>query len=108
MAEDNGKTDLIVGRDEKTRLVILRFQEPREWVGFDPENAVAVGEAMSKEAYYLRFGKTPGVEAPAMQDQIRERLVNTVTLMLNSMQKERRSPAMQAQHVVDHMLSRVF
>lgn len=107
---DNGQTQVIVTRDNQKRLVITRFPEPRQWVGYDPANAVQVAEAMAKEAYYLQTGQVVGANgAPSpMVEQLRQRLVTRVSLMIASMTREGRNSDVQAVQVVDAILKQIY
>lgn len=105
--KDDGRTE--VALTQEGGKVVLRFPRPRQWVAFDPENAVALAEGMSRAAYQTRFGHlaNPNGPAPAMTQQIRDRLVNTVALMIASMQRDGKPPRRIAEEMVDHILSRV-
>lgn len=113
MSKRDGKTEIAIG-DEGGR-VFLRFKEPIAWVALDPQNAFDIGEAIARAAHKARFGG----EAPAdssylaqqvrarLTDQLRDRLIISISTMLRSLQEQGKSPGQMALHVVDTILSEV-
>lgn len=94
------------------RLVILHFPQPVEWVGLDPQTAVMVAEQMARAAFQLRHGYEPRDNADVLQseikkkavEEVRQRMINRIVLMLRTFQENRPPVELQAREVVDRIL----
>lgn len=110
--QETGATDMIVAVE--SGRVILRFREPKQWVAFDPQNAMAVSGRMAKLAYELHTGK-PAPDGAAMEqtvrakltDQMRTRMIARVALMLPGLVEKGKTPGYIAMQVVDTIFSAV-
>jgi hypothetical protein len=91
--------------------VVARWHEPTAQIVFDPQNAMQVGEALARAAHEARFGVAPTDESyvaaqvrARITEAFRARAINRVTLMLGSMERQRRTPAYIAMQIVDAIL----
>lgn len=103
----SGSSEVGVQHDRDKRLVVLRFPEPKLWVGFDPVGARNVADAMHAEADLLQHLVTPQDRMQYAAQRMRDQLVTRVTIMLTSMEKDGKKPAYQAASVVDQVLQAV-
>lgn len=87
--------------------VILRFPEPKLWVAFDPTGARNVADAMTAEAGRIQRLITKAERMDYSANRMRDKLITRVTIMLTSMERDRKKPAYQAAHVVDQVLQAV-
>ena len=87
--------------------VILRFPKPMLWVAFDVTGARNVADAMTAEADRIKRLLTPAERSKYAATRLRNKLITRVTLMLTSMERDRKKPAYQAAHVVDQVLQAV-
>lgn len=110
--EGDGATEVLVAPHDGK--VILRFPRPKEWVGFDPQNAMMVAGAMAKEAYELRFKRPANdIELSRIFGDIRkevtaqqvEVLVNRVVLIMNTGLEKKHPPLYTAQAIVNRILA---
>lgn len=99
--QGDGKSEVEVGQDRGK--VILKFEAPKLWVGFDPENANAVAEAMVSASYAVRYGKsaTPQVMRDYILDRKRTIIINRLIVVMKSMQDQNKTPAYQAGMIAD-------
>ena len=51
---DEGEIQIAVGNDPKTRTVLLNFGKDISFIGFSPEQALEVAEALQKHALAVR------------------------------------------------------
>lgn len=94
-------TELAIGvRDGR---VIYSFPSPTTEVALDAETARQVAESTARAAYECHYGRPPSSGRSLVGDQIRNRLVTRVMLMLRSM--EGRSLGHQSAQLVDTILS---
>ena len=87
--------------------VILRFPKPMLWVAFDVTGARNVADAMTAEADRIQRLITRPERMAYAANRMRAKLITRVTLMLTSMERDRKKPAYQAAHVVDQVLQAV-
>lgn len=87
--------------------VILRFPKPMLWVALDVTGARNVADAMTAEADRIKRLLTPAERSKYAATRLRDKLITRVTLMLTSMERDRKKPAYQAAHVVDQVLQAV-
>jgi len=104
-AGGSGPTE--VGVLSERGKVILRFPEPKLWVAFDPVGARNVADAMTAEADRVQRLITKPERMAYAATRMRDKLITRVTLMLTSMERDRKKPAYQAAHVVDQVLQAV-
>jgi hypothetical protein len=112
MSNENGATEMILALEGGR--VIFRFKEPKLWVAFDPQNAMAVSGRMARMAYEAHTGK-PAPDGHAMErqvqskltEQMRDRMIARVTLMLPSLLEKGRTPGYIAMEIVDQIFSAV-
>lgn len=102
-----GASEIGVLHDNEKRLVVLRFPEPKLWVGFDPVGARNVADAMHAEADLLQRLVTREDRMKYAAQRMRDTLITRVTIMLTSMEADRKKPAYQAAHIVDQVLQAV-
>ena len=108
-----GKTHVMVG-DEHGQ-VFLRFPQPMQVLVLDPQNAFTIAEAVARSAHKARFG----VDAPTDQsylaqqvkdrltDEMRDRMIARVTLLLNNAKTEPKTPGYWAMQIVDSVFNAV-
>ena len=99
-----GSTTCAIGN--RDGQVILQFPQAVEWAAFDPETARQIGEAMAREAYTVRFGKSPDSKS-IIADEVRTKLLNRATLIIRSLQEKNKLPGLIAMEVVDAILSEI-
>lgn len=100
MTEDSrGCTTLAVG--ERDGNVVLQFPESVGWAVLDPETARQVGEAIARSAYVCRYGREPDSNRSPIGQQVQQKLVNRVLLILTNLLKRKRPPAYIASEIVD-------
>lgn len=87
--------------------VVVRFPEPKLWFSMDPQNALEIGEAIAKEAYFARYGRRIGDGKSALSEKTRQRIVNRMTLMLASLLKDHKPIAYAAAALTDVVLKEV-
>lgn len=104
-AAGDGPTSVMVLHERGQ--VILRFPEPKRWVAFDVTGARNVADAMHAEADLISRLVTKQDRMAAAAQRMRNQLITRVTLMLTSMERDRKKPAYQAAHVVDQVLQAV-
>lgn len=104
-AGEDGPTSVVVSHDRG--MVILAFPYPKRWVAFDVNGAHNVADAMKAEADFIRHLVTPQERTMAAAKRLRDQLITRVTLMLTSMETQRKKPAYQAAHVVDQVLQAI-
>lgn len=99
--EGDGKSEVTVGEHEGK--VILQFEAPKKWVGFDPQNASDVAEAMVSAAYACRYGKS--AVGPALKAEVLRRkraiLINRLVVVMKSMDDQNKTPAYKAAMIAD-------
>ena len=100
-----GTTTCAVG--ERDGQVVLTFPLPVEWATFDPETARQIGEAMAREAYKAKYGRSSSEKGSVISEQIRTRLISRVTIIIRSMQNKQKLPGYIAAEVVDSVLQEV-
>ena len=104
-------TQCIVG-DENGK-VFVRFKDPVNVFLLDPQSAFEMGEQMAKAAHKARFGEDvpDDVNYLAQQvrlrvtEQMRDRKINRVAIMLNNFKEGTKTPGYWAQQIVDTILS---
>lgn len=101
----DGPTQVMVLHDRG--MVILKFPRPKEWVAFDPNGARNVADAMHAEADFIQRLVTREERLNYAAERLRDKLVTRVTLMLTSMERDKKKPAYQAGAIVDQVLSTV-
>ncbi len=99
-----GSTTCAIGN--RDGQVVMTFPTAVEWAAFDPETARQIGEALAREAYAVRYGRSP-VSKSVISDEIRTRLLNRATIIIRSLQEKGRMPGFIAMEVVDAILSEV-
>lgn len=90
---------------DRDGLVLLSFPKPVQWVTLDPETARNVAEAIARRSYKARFGDDPTPQRTAITDALRTRCVNRAKLMLRSMAGDGTDFDVQAQRIVDQILT---
>lgn len=85
--------------------VAIMFPQDVNWVHCDPENARLIGEAISRAAYTSTYGVEPPSLRSKVSDALREKLVNRITIVLASLETQKKSPLQRAQAVVDIILN---
>jgi hypothetical protein len=53
-ADDEGEIMCDIAADAKNRKVLVNFGKPVVWIGFDPEQAVALAEMLLDKAHQAR------------------------------------------------------
>lgn len=110
--QETGATEMILALEDGR--IIIRFKEPKLWVAFDPQNAMAVSGRMARMAYEAHYGK-PAPDAHAMErevqskltEQMRDRMIARVALMLPNLLEKGKTPGYIAMQVVDSIFSAV-
>lgn len=87
--------------------VIVRYREPRLWVGFDAGNAVEFAKRMIDCA--VECGASVMVQVPRRKitPLQRDRLINRAVMIFRNLDERGKSPAYIARHVVDSILSAI-
>lgn len=96
--------------------VILTFRHAADRVEkytLDAQNAFVVGEALARAAHEARFGDKPPSDQSYIAQQVRarvtedlrDRLVTRLALMIHSMRTENKSDGEIAMQVVDRVLA---
>lgn len=106
-----GKTHMMVGDDKGQ--VFIRFPQPMQAVVLDPQNAFQIAEGLARAAHKARFGEDPPSDASYLGQQVKTRITDElrdakiarVTVMLNNMQTNPKTPGYWAMQIVDSMLS---
>lgn len=101
----DGPTSVMVMHDRA--MVVLKFPTPKLWVSFDVTGARNVADAMHAEADLISHLITRQDRMAAAANRMRDQLITRVTIMLTSMERDRKKPAYQAAHVVDQVLQAV-
>ena len=104
-AGEDGPTSVMVSHDRGK--IVLAFPYPKRWVAFDPNGARNVADAMKAEADFIQRLITPQERTVAAAARLRDQLITRVTLMLTSMETQRKKPAYQAAHIVDQVLQAI-
>lgn len=107
-------TTTVAVKDENGR-VVLKFPKAVSWCELDPEMARQAAEAMARAAYRCKYRVDPpshlsalGMEIRArVTQELRNQLVNRMTLIVQSLQDKGRAPNVIAQELVDQLLARV-
>lgn len=114
MAEDTGNIDVAVGVVEGK--VVAQWHRPVTQIVFDPQNAFQIGEALARAAHEARF---PGEKLPSdrsylaeqvrakLTEDLRVRMINRVSLMMQGEQFRTWTPGKQALHLVDAIFREV-
>ena len=103
--QDNEGTRTVQLSD-RDGLVILHFEKPVRWVALDPQTASQLAEAMARASYKAVAGDAPTPQRTQITDMIRARIVNRVTMMIQSFDTRapRPHPKVQATEIVDRVL----
>lgn len=108
-----GSIDVAIGVEDGK--VIARWHIPSTMIAFDPQNAFNIGEALARAAHEARFpgeALTDGSYLAAqirarITEDVRDRLVTRVALMLNSLRASRHTNGELALQIVDVILVEV-
>lgn len=95
--------------------VVAKWHEPTQCIVFDPQNAFDVGEALARAAHNARFPGEPLPDANYIANQVRARLtenlrvrmINRVSLMLETETFRSWTPGKRAMHLVDAIFREV-
>ena len=109
----DGKTSIAI-KDHGGK-VILEFPNPVTWIALDPQNAFEIAEATARAAHTAKFGKAPPDDRSylaqqvraRLTDELRDRMVVRVRVMLPSLLDNSRSLDYVARQVVDQIFSEV-
>ncbi len=99
-----GSTTCAIGN--RDGQVVMTFPTAVEWAAFDPETARQIGEAMAREAYTVRYGRSPQSKS-VLTDDIKVRIQNKATIIIRTLIEKNRAPGFIAMEVVDAILSEV-
>lgn len=103
-ASDPGTDTLILGHEDGH--VFMVFERPVKFVKLDAVTAVKVAEQMARDSYHAMFGDTPTTGSKSViAEQKRATLVKRVELMIKSMQERGDHPSLQANAVVDAVMT---
>ena len=101
--------EMAIGPD--SGKVIVKFKAPVDLVEFEPDNAIAVAEAMTKAAFESRDGVKPVGDALKAEivERHRKTLYRRLEIVLNSKREDRLFTNQQlARELVDICLKEVF
>jgi hypothetical protein len=96
--------------------VVAQWHRPTARIVFDPQNAFQIGEALARAAHEARF---PGEKLPQdgsyiarqvrakLTEDLRVRMINRVSLMMQGEQFRTWTPGKQAMHLVDAIFREV-
>lgn len=84
----------------------VHFELPAgiNWVAMDPNNARLMGEELARRAFEAHTGRAPDANKSLLVDQIREKMVNRVLMVLTSLENQKVPMLRRAQTVVDIVL----
>jgi hypothetical protein len=82
-------------------------------VVLDPQNAFQIAEGLARAAHKARFGEDPPSDVSYLGQQVKQRVTDElrdakiarVTVMLNNMQTNPKTPGYWAMQIVDSLLS---
>ncbi|MHB0965534.1 MAG: hypothetical protein ACYC36_03680 [Bellilinea sp.] len=93
---------------DRDGMVIMHFEKPVRWCALDAQTAVSFAEAVARASYAATFGDTPTTQAKSqITDQLAARMRGRVELMLRSMMADGVDAKIQAQRIVDIVLTEV-
>lgn len=112
--EIHGNVDIAIGISEGGKVVV-RWHQTCNRIDFDPQNAFEIAEALARTAHKARFGEDApdDVSYLAQQiksrltEQLRDKMVTRVALMLTSMRRQDKTDGYMALQVVDTIFSEV-
>lgn len=103
----DGKTEMIIFPDNRTKQVIQRFQRPMLFVAYDLGNAVPVGKQIIDCA--VACGAEVTIEVPPRQISREKKAALEARVMhiIVSTQEQGRKPAFVAKAVVEQILNSI-
>jgi hypothetical protein len=103
--EGDGQVEL--GIYIENNKIMMAFQRPMTWIGFDPSNAVAVGKELIDSA--VKLGADVRIITPPRQVTVehRGRMIQRTINIFNSMSEKGRPIHFIAQQVVDSLLAEI-
>lgn len=112
--EIHGNVEIAVGIGEGGD-VVLHWHGRRERIDFNPQSAFDLAEAMARTAHKARFGEYPpndeGYLAQQIKarltEQMRDKMVARVALMLTSMIRQDKTHGYMALQIVDSIFAEV-
>ena len=87
--------------------VIIRFPEPKLWVALDLNGARNLADALHAEADRVKPRQSGHRIIDRAANRMRDRLVTRATIMLTSMERDKKKLPYQAAAIVDQVLSAV-
>lgn len=106
---DSGMVEMVIvpAKVRGSHQVVVRFMEPRLWIGLDPNNAVQIAKTLIDAA--VQAGTTVALQLPRRQitKETRDRLVVRATNVFRNLQERGKPPAFIAREVVDSVLSAI-
>ena len=112
--EIHGNTDIAIGIGEGGK-VVMRWHQSCNRIDFEPQNAFEVAEGLARTAHKARFGENAPDDTgylaqqikSRLTEQMRDKMVQRVAIMLTSMIRQEKSHGYMALQIVDSIFAEV-
>lgn len=106
---DSGKVDMIITPwlHRQQKIVVIRYEAPRYWVGLEPKNAAEMAKLLLDAAQQQGANIQLSMPRREVTKDQRDRLIVRATQVFRSLAEKRRPPAEIARQVVDSVLSAI-